>query len=83
MGQTRVTIYIRDEDMRQRFAERNTKRIWRVGVDLGQSQDPTAICVLETIKEPILTIGAPMPIPPQWKTTHRVRHLERLALEMT
>jgi hypothetical protein len=53
-----------------------------VGVDLGQSHDPTAICVVETeVKTRCFYDGwsaEPRQVPEG--VQHRVRHLERLAL---
>jgi hypothetical protein len=49
---------------------------WFVGVDLGQAQDPTALCVLEAYEE----VGDPAD-PARY--CYRVRHLMRFPLGMT
>lgn len=62
---------------------------WHVGVDLGQSHDPTAVCVLETKTAHIPDMALPHELP-HWRKQVRefqqpfhVRHLERLPLGMS
>ena len=60
-----------------------------VGVDLGQSSDPTAICVLEHAKVPSRNwkvqerAGAPRIKRQQLEQRFDVRHLQRLPLGMS
>jgi hypothetical protein len=62
---------------------------WHVGVDLGQSHDPTAICVLETKSARIPDRCSPPEVPQMkreqkaFKTEFNVVHLERLPLGMS
>jgi len=67
---------------RDSLIEQLTRRRYTVGVDLGQTVDPTAICVLERADIPALEIGQvldPNAVP--YKITRQVRHLERLPLQ--
>lgn len=74
-----MTHYQTDEELAA-ATEEATKRTYYVGLDLGQSIDPTALCVLERLEVPVLHLGYRMPAPVKWTTTYRVRHLERLPL---
>jgi hypothetical protein len=49
-----------------------------VGVDLGQVADPTAICIIERITEPVEDWTSLLPV--EVKSRFEVRHLERLKL---
>lgn len=62
--------------------ERYTKRDYIVGLDLGQSIDPTALSVIERLKAPTLHPGYRIG-KLQYTITYRVRHLERLPLGMS
>jgi hypothetical protein len=61
--------------------ERNhaEQRKWFIGVDLGQSQDHTAIVVLDRVTVPVSGPDAVVP-PSACETTYNVRHLERMKL---
>ena len=62
---------------------------WHVGVDLGQSHDPTAICVLETKTADIPGMTLPHHVPywrkkvEEYQKPFNVVHLERLPLGMS
>jgi hypothetical protein len=62
---------------------------WHVGVDLGQSHDPTAICVLETKTADIPSMTLPYHVPywrkkvEEYQKPFNVVHLERLPLGMS
>jgi len=62
---------------------------WHIGVDLGQSHDPTAICVLETKTADIPGMAFPYSIPywrkqvEEYVSPFNVVHLERLPLGMS
>jgi hypothetical protein len=59
-----------------------TTRHFTVGLDLGQSVDPTAVAIIEKVRTPVLTRGkVPDRIP--YVVTYGCRHLERLPLRMT
>jgi hypothetical protein len=61
-----------------------TRSEFFVGLDLGQSVDPTALCVLERVETPILHLGHRVPMAPiHWTKAYRVRHLERFPLGMS
>jgi hypothetical protein len=51
------------------------------GVDLGQVADPTAICIVERITEPVSDWTSLLPV--EVATRFEVRHLERLKLGMS
>jgi hypothetical protein len=61
---------------------------WHVGVDLGQSHDPTAICVLETKSASIPDRTFAYDVPrlkkemKEFQEPYNVVHLERLPLGM-
>jgi hypothetical protein len=59
-----------------------TIRHFTVGLDLGQSIDPTAVAIIEKVRVPALVKGRiPDRIP--YVTTYGCRHLERLPLRVT
>lgn len=58
-----------------------TERKYCVGVDLGQSFDPTAICVVEKITKGIASSWRAKGY--RGKTYYHVRHLERLPLNVS
>jgi hypothetical protein len=60
--------------------EQHTERRYTVGVDLGQTIDPTAVAVIEKQRKPALGIGR-VPDPLEYfPPVYRVRHLERIPL---
>lgn len=70
------------EEQVQAATEANTTRSYYVGLDLGQSMDPTALSVTEKMTAPVLSIGyraGKM----QFTTAYRVRHLERFPLGLS
>jgi hypothetical protein len=52
---------------------------YALGVDLGQSFDPTSLCLLEHRRDPILPVGADL-IQKLTPSRYIVRHLSRVAL---
>jgi hypothetical protein len=60
-----------------------TRRKYFVGVDLGQTTDPTAICVLEVLDVPDIEPDKIYNAVPFHPTAYHVRHLERLRLGMS
>lgn len=70
------------EDEILEATERYTEREYFVGLDLGQSFDPTALSVLERLKAPVIHPGHRFG-KMHYTTTYRVRHLERLPLGMS
>jgi hypothetical protein len=60
-----------------------TRRKYFVGVDLGQTTDPTAICVLEVLDVPDIEPDKIYNEVPFHPTAYHVRHLERLRLGMS
>ena len=52
---------------------------YALGVDLGQSFDPTALCLLEHRRDPILPVGTDV-IQKLTPSRYIVRHLSRVAL---
>jgi hypothetical protein len=76
-----MSIYIRDERDLQAAIDRGTERRYTVGLDLGQTTDPTAIAVIERVRVPKLGVHQPIPADPTYEApTFRVRHLERVKL---
>ena len=65
------------EDARARY----TKRNFTMGLDLGQSVDPTAVAVIERVRVPQITAWIPIKEPHTYTTTYHLRHLERLRLQ--
>lgn len=64
------------------YVKRNTIRKYYVGLDLGQSQDYTAISVVERVKVPLLTHGrVPQKEDVVYDTTYQVTYLDRLPLQ--
>ena len=77
-----MTRYLHDAEAVRAAVERHTKRWYTVGLDLGQTTDPTAIAVIERLRVPQIGIGRlPDPIP--YATTYVVRWLERVPLRTT
>ena len=62
------------------MTEQLTRRKYFVGVDLGQTTDPTAICVLEVLDVPNVEPDKVYSKIPYHSTVYNVRHLERLKL---
>jgi hypothetical protein len=60
-----------------------TRRRWFVGVDLGQTTDPTAVCVIEALDIPDIEEDKVYSEVPYHPTAFHVRHLERLKLGMS
>jgi hypothetical protein len=67
------------EDARTKFTRRN----YTLGLDLGQSIDPTAVAVIERVRVPQITAWVPVREPHVYATTYGLRHLERLPLGTT
>jgi hypothetical protein len=65
------------------MTEQLTRQKYFVGVDLGQTTDPTAICVLEVLDVPNIEAGQIYSEVPFHPTAFHVRHLERLKLGMS
>jgi hypothetical protein len=77
-----MSRYLRNEEALAAAVRDYTKRRYTVGLDLGQTADPTAIAVIERVKVPILSVGRiPDPIP--YETSYIVRWLERFPLRMS
>lgn len=57
-----------------------TRRRYTIGADLGQTTDPTAIVIIETIDKPVPQIRSGVMVAPTRKISHQVRHIERLPL---
>lgn len=74
-----MTNYQTPEELADAIEE-GTRRKYFVGLDLGQTTDFTAICVVEKQEKPILHLGWRAPAPVSYTTAYRVRHLERMAL---
>jgi hypothetical protein len=77
-----MTIYIRQHQIEALKAE-HTKRKYFVGLDLGQSVDYTAYCVLEQVSVPQLQIGPIGKTPLTYDTTYHITYLDRLPLRTT
>lgn len=80
MGMT-FTNFETEEQVRE-ATEAHTTRGFYVGLDLGQSMDPTALSVIEKLTAPVLSIGhraGKM----RFTTLYRVRHLERFPLGLS
>jgi len=74
----------RTKDQLEAATAAGTKSSYTVGVDLGQSVDPTAIAVIERIDIPHREIRNGWPTGAvKTETTFAVRHLERLPLQTT
>lgn len=74
-----MTNYQTPEELAEAIEE-GTRRKFYVGLDLGQTHDFTAVCVIEKQEKPILHLGWRAPAPVSYSLAYRVRHLERLAL---
>ena len=65
-------------------AEDLTRRKYYVGLDLGQSVDPSAVAILETVDAPDIKPNRVYNSEiPYFPTSHHIRHLERLKLGMS
>lgn len=58
----------------------HTLHSYIVGLDLGQSQDPTAESIIQRRKVPQLELFAKVPDPPKYEIGYRLVHLKRLDL---
>lgn len=72
--------YVQDVAALAEAIERGTKRSYVIGVDLGQTTDPSAIVILETIDRPELAFADGVMLDPKRIVQFRVRHIERLPL---
>jgi hypothetical protein len=77
-----MTIYIRPHQLEALKVE-HTKRHYYVGLDLGQSVDYTAYCVLEQVRVPLLQAGPIGKAPLQYDVSHHITYLDRLPLRTT
>lgn len=62
---------------------RHTKLSYFVGLDLGQTNDPTALSVLERRTAPVLHAGYRFSNKLEFSTSYQIRHLERLPLGLS
>lgn len=73
-------IIYRTEEALQNAIEAGTRRRFTIGADLGQTTDPTAIVIIETIDRPVPQYQSGVQVEPTRKISHQVRHIERMPL---
>jgi hypothetical protein len=74
-----MAFFLHDDVAVAAAIEKHTTRAYTVGLDLGQTTDPTAVAVLERLRVPRLRVGK-VPDHLKFDESYRVRHLERLPL---